>query len=136
MNLEPLDNPVWFALNTHQQDFALGNSLVKRFPEDVLGFGAIETPTTEAFNALAELLRTTQTTIAWFSSEKLEIPYLGEIPLDTQIRIQADLGKPIVLSNPDSPIAKTYREIARKLAAQVSIANYAAPKLEVVEEKV
>jgi len=68
------------------------------------------------------------------ASEKLEIPFLGEIPLDATIRIKADEGTPIVLAEPDSPSAKVYREIARKLAAQISIANYSAHKLEVVEE--
>ena len=68
------------------------------------------------------------------ASEKLEIPFLWEIPLDTSIRIKADEGVPIVIAQPESSSAKIYREIARKLAAQISIANYATPKLEVVEE--
>ena len=68
------------------------------------------------------------------ASEKLEIPFLGEIPLDTAIRIRADQGTPIVIAEPASASAKIYREIARNLAAQISIANYAIPKLEVIEE--
>lgn len=68
------------------------------------------------------------------ASEKLEIPFLGEIPLHTSIRVKADEGVPIVTALPDSPSAKIYREIARKLAAQISIANFDAPKLEVIEE--
>ena len=68
------------------------------------------------------------------ASESLEIPFLGEIPLDILIREKADLGAPIVVAEPNSPSAKIYREIARKLAAQISIANFASPKLEVVEE--
>lgn len=58
------------------------------------------------------------------ASEKLNIPFLGEIPLAMTIRIKADEGFPIVVAQPDSPLAKIYREIARKLAAQVSIENY------------
>lgn len=68
------------------------------------------------------------------ASEKLEIPFLGEIPLDVNIRIKADEGKPIAVADPDSPTGKIYRSIARNLAAQVSIANFASTKLEVVEE--
>lgn len=68
------------------------------------------------------------------TSQRLGIPFLGEIPLDTSIRVNADRGVPAVAAAPDSPAGKTYQEIARKLAAQISIANYAAPKLEVVEE--
>ena len=68
------------------------------------------------------------------ASEKLEVPFLGEIPLEASIREKADEGVPIVIALPESPSAKTYREIARKVAAQISIANYSATKLEVVEE--
>ncbi len=67
------------------------------------------------------------------ASEKLEIPFLGEIPLDIAVRLQSDRGTPLVVSNPDSPSAKIYRDIARALAAQISIASYSAPKLEIVE---
>ena len=68
------------------------------------------------------------------ASEKLEIPFLGEIPLEAAIRVKADEGVPIVIASPDSPVSKTYRDIARKLAAQISIANYSEKKLEVIEE--
>lgn len=68
------------------------------------------------------------------ASAKLELPFLGEIPLDTAIRMKSDEGVPIVIGLPESPIAKNYREIARRVAAQVSIANFSTPKLEVVEE--
>ncbi len=68
------------------------------------------------------------------ASAKLEIPFLGEIPLDISIRIKADEGVPAVIALPGSPIAQNYREIAKRVAAQVSIANFSAQKLEVVEE--
>ena len=70
------------------------------------------------------------------AAEKLDIPFLGEIPLDTRIRIKADEGAPIAASDPGSASAKIYREIARRLAARISIANFSASKLEVVEETV
>jgi ATP-binding protein involved in chromosome partitioning len=38
------------------------------------------------------------------------------------VRIGSDTGKPIVLSNPDSPVAKALREIAENMAAKVSVA--------------
>jgi ATP-binding protein involved in chromosome partitioning len=43
---------------------------------------------------------------------KLGVEFLGEIPLDAAIRETSDDGRPIVVSNPDSPHAKTYRDIA------------------------
>lgn len=52
----------------------------------------------------------------------MNVPFLGEIPIDQNVRIGGDSGKPIVVSNPDSPVAQSLRGIAERLAAQVSIA--------------
>jgi ATP-binding protein involved in chromosome partitioning len=49
------------------------------------------------------------------------IPFLGEIPLATDVRIASDEGQPIVLSKPDSPAAKAFVRIAENLAAQISV---------------
>jgi ATP-binding protein involved in chromosome partitioning len=65
------------------------------------------------------------------AAEQLGIPFLGEVPLDLAIRTQSDIGKPIVLAQPDAPSARTLRSIAEKVAAQVSIRNFEAPVLEV-----
>jgi ATP-binding protein involved in chromosome partitioning len=46
---------------------------------------------------------------------KLGADFLGEIPLDTEIRKTSDEGRPIVVSNPDSPHSKIYGEIADKV---------------------
>lgn len=46
---------------------------------------------------------------------KIGAPFLGEIPLDMDIRLNSDAGTPVVVSQPDGPHAKAYREIARKL---------------------
>ena len=48
------------------------------------------------------------------------IEYLGGLPLDIRIREQADSGRPTVVADPDGPIAKTYREIARKVAVRIA----------------
>ncbi len=45
-------------------------------------------------------------------AEELVLPYLGAIPLDAEIPIQSDKGKPVVLSNPDSPVTKAFLELA------------------------
>ena len=46
---------------------------------------------------------------------------LGSLPLDISIREGVDNGKPSVAMQPDSPIARTYREIARRAAAKLAI---------------
>ena len=45
---------------------------------------------------------------------------LGELPLDTRIREQADGGRPTVVAEPDSPAAQAYIEAARRAAAVLS----------------
>ncbi len=47
-------------------------------------------------------------------AEKLEAPFLGEVPLDMAIRETSDAGTPIVVAEPDGPHAKVFREIAAK----------------------
>jgi len=49
------------------------------------------------------------------------VPYIGAIPIDPQVRIGGDEGMPVVLSHPDSAVAKAMVDIAEKVAAQVSI---------------
>ncbi len=46
---------------------------------------------------------------------RLGLPFLGEIPLDLDIRLAGDGGAPIVASKPESPQAQAFRAIARKL---------------------
>ncbi|WP_417673381.1 iron-sulfur cluster carrier protein ApbC [Roseibium sp.] len=53
-------------------------------------------------------------------AEKLGVPFLGEVPLDMQIRETSDAGTPVVVSDPDGPHAKVYREIAAKVMAEIA----------------
>ena len=54
-------------------------------------------------------------------SEKHNIPFLGAIPLNSGIMEGSDLGKPIMLTQPDSPSAKAFTSTAKNIAAQCSI---------------
>jgi ATP-binding protein involved in chromosome partitioning len=51
-----------------------------------------------------------------------DTPFLGKIPIDQNVRIGGDTGRPIVVAYPDSPVAIALREIAESLAAKVSVA--------------
>ena len=53
--------------------------------------------------------------------EKFNIPYLGEIPLNSGIMTGSDLGKPIMMTDPNSQSANAFRTAAKNLAAQCSI---------------
>jgi ATP-binding protein involved in chromosome partitioning len=56
---------------------------------------------------------------------RMGYPFLGDIPLATIIRTTADEGRPIVVSDPNSPMAKAFIKVAENLAAQVSIRTFA-----------
>jgi ATP-binding protein involved in chromosome partitioning len=49
-----------------------------------------------------------------------QMDYLGALPLDMQIRLQADSGKPTVVAEPAGPVAELYRSIARQVAAKIA----------------
>lgn len=55
-------------------------------------------------------------------AEASQTNFLGKVPIDQNIRIGGDSGKPIVVSHPDSVVAKAFNEIAQKVAAQISVA--------------
>ncbi len=46
--------------------------------------------------------------------------YLGALPLDMQIRLQADNGRPTVVADPDGSVSAIYKAIARKMAITVA----------------
>jgi ATP-binding protein involved in chromosome partitioning len=56
-------------------------------------------------------------------SAELNVPLLGEIPIDPEIAETGDAGLPIVAAKPDSQSAKIYHLIASAVAAQLSIVN-------------
>jgi ATP-binding protein involved in chromosome partitioning len=47
-----------------------------------------------------------------------DVPLLGQVPLDVRLREAGDSGRPVVLSEPDSPAAETLRGVARSLGAR------------------
>jgi ATP-binding protein involved in chromosome partitioning len=53
-------------------------------------------------------------------AEEYHVGFLGRLPLEMRIRAEADAGTPTVIAAPESKIAATYREIARKVAARLS----------------
>ncbi len=61
------------------------------------------------------------------AAEALECAFLGEIPLDGQIRVEADEGTPTVVISPESTQAEAFRAVAAAVAQQVSIAVRKAP---------
>lgn len=52
-------------------------------------------------------------------AERINVPFLGEVPLTIAIRELSDAGTPIVVAEPDGAQSKAYREIAAKVWAQI-----------------
>ncbi|MHA1523406.1 MAG: Mrp/NBP35 family ATP-binding protein, partial [Alphaproteobacteria bacterium] len=67
-------------------------------------------------------------------AEKLGVTFLGEIPLDTQIRLTSDNGTPIVADQPDGAIATAYKAIAEAVLAQLAAGTGARSAPEIVIE--
>jgi ATP-binding protein involved in chromosome partitioning len=53
-------------------------------------------------------------------AERLDCEFLGEVPLDLQIRETSDEGRPITVSDPNSPHAQLFREIATRVWDKIS----------------
>jgi ATP-binding protein involved in chromosome partitioning len=51
-----------------------------------------------------------------------DVPFLGAIPLNPNVRIGGDTGKPIVITEPESDAAKALQSLAEAVAARVSLA--------------
>ena len=54
-------------------------------------------------------------------AEEYGVTLLGDIPLARSIREDADGGQPTVVKDPDGPVGRRYREIARRVAAKLSL---------------
>jgi ATP-binding protein involved in chromosome partitioning len=49
-----------------------------------------------------------------------KMDYLGALPLNLSIRVQADSGRPTVVSDPDGEIAGLYKRVARQVAVKIA----------------
>jgi ATP-binding protein involved in chromosome partitioning len=56
-------------------------------------------------------------------ADRLKVPFLGSVPLDPNVREGGDAGKPIVVNKPDSAAAQALNQVARQVAARISVIN-------------
>ena len=56
-------------------------------------------------------------------ADKLEIPFLGEVPLEPALRVGGDQGTPIVVSDPTSKAAVAINEIAKAIIETKVVQN-------------
>jgi ATP-binding protein involved in chromosome partitioning len=58
-------------------------------------------------------------------AEAYDVDYLGAIPLDAEVRVSGDIGRPLVVSNPNSPAGVAFKAIIPLIAARVSVLTLA-----------
>ncbi len=68
-------------------------------------------------------------------AEKLQVPFLGEVPLEQSVREGSDEGKPAVAEKELSRAAIALKEIANRTAQQISIRNATGEPTEKIEIK-
>jgi ATP-binding protein involved in chromosome partitioning len=54
------------------------------------------------------------------TSDRFGVPFLGSVPIESQVRTSGDEGKPVVVAHPDSLSAKSFEEIAAQVRAYLS----------------
>jgi len=57
-------------------------------------------------------------------AEAAGVPFIGEIPMEPQVRVGGDSGLPIVVSHPESTAATALVAVAQDIAAKISVQNF------------
>ncbi len=68
---------------------------------------------------------------AKLEAEKLDIPFLGELPIDLSIRLGSDSGESIIATSPESEITLNYLKIAGKIMENLSSDRPKIPQIQV-----
>lgn len=53
-------------------------------------------------------------------AKQMDIPLLGEVPLDIEARKAADAGKPVVIAHPESASAQVFMKMAQRVATDLA----------------
>jgi ribosomal protein S18 acetylase RimI-like enzyme len=96
--LEPLDNPVWFALTTEHRLLARSHGLARRYPPDVSPLAALLHPANDAFANLRRLVSPGEQ-VALFTASPLDVPSGWEVDRSRwidQMICEASLAPPSV----------------------------------------
>jgi len=62
-------------------------------------------------------------------AKELGVDFLGEVPIDPRIAEDGDVGKPIVVSHPDSPSSVAFRRIAGDVVRKIAMLSIKNPPL-------
>ena len=50
------------------------------------------------------------------------VPFIGAIPMDPAVRAGGDSGRPVIVTDPDAPVAQAMKQVAEDVAAKISVA--------------
>ncbi len=64
------------------------------------------------------------------NADRLSVPFLGALPLETPVRQGGDEGTPVVVRNPSSAAAVGLREVAQQVALRIALLAVDAPREE------
>ena len=125
---------------TVSQAFSLAGGLIVTLPQAVSqadarrgleGFKMMEVPVLGVVENMSYLAMPDGSRMDIFGqgggrllAEASGVPFIGEIPIDAQVRIGGDSGVPIVVSHPESAAAKALLAVAQDVAAKVSVLNF------------
>ena len=125
---------------TVSQAFALAGGVIVTLPQAVSqadarrgleGFRQMEVPVLGVVENMSYLAMPDGTRMDIFGqgggrqlAEDSRVPFIGEVPIDPQVRIGGDNGTPIVVSHPNSPAAQALVAVAKDIAARVSVMNF------------
>jgi ATP-binding protein involved in chromosome partitioning len=67
-------------------------------------------------------------------AERIGVPFLGEIPLDKEVRLRSDSGEPVVATQPEGLHAAIFRDVARQVWTALERGGLARPAPRIVVE--
>jgi ATP-binding protein involved in chromosome partitioning len=59
-------------------------------------------------------------------AQAFDVPFLGQVPLQPNVRSGGDEGQPVVMADPESPAAQAFANVAGAVARQVSVLAFQA----------
>jgi ATP-binding protein involved in chromosome partitioning len=68
------------------------------------------------------------------TAERMGVHFLGEVPLDPEVRVGGDMGESVAKRGPDDEHARAFFDLARTVSARVTeVASKQGPRIEVEE---
>jgi ATP-binding protein involved in chromosome partitioning len=125
---------------TVSQAFTLAGAVIVTLPQEVSqadarrgleGFRQMEVPILGVIENMSYLLLPDGTTLDVFGqgggrklAEAAGVSFIGEVPMEPQVRVSSDTGVPIILSHPQTAAALALVAIAQDIAAKISVQNF------------